>query len=156
MQQSEIRRWWRVTVCVLLAVLSLVAWPYGDHNAVAQRGGVLRIGMTAADIPYTAGQPDQGGEGYRFIGYQMYDALINWDLSQGDRLPDLVRSGRVVEVSKEDNTKWIFHLRRGVKLTTAASSTLTRSSGIWSACATKTRRSLIPNRPPSSIFAFPC
>ena len=49
---------------------------------------MLRIGMTAADIPYTPGQPDQGGEGYRFIGYQMYDALINWDLSQGDRLPE--------------------------------------------------------------------
>ena len=117
MQQSEIRRWWRVTVCVLLAVLSLVAWPYGDHNVAAQqRGGVLRIGMTAADIPYTAGQPDQGGEGYRFIGYQMYDALINWDLSQGDRLPDLVPGlAESWEVSKEDNTKWIFHLRRGVK-----------------------------------------
>jgi ABC-type transport system substrate-binding protein len=117
MQQSGIRHWWRVTTCVLLAVLSLVAWPYGRHHAAAQnRGGVLRIGMTAADIPYTAGQPDQGGEGYRFIGYQMYDALINWDLSQGDRLPDLVPGlAESWEVSKEDNTKWIFHLRRGVK-----------------------------------------
>ena len=47
------------------------------------RGGVLRIGMTASDIPNTAGQPDQGGEGLRFIGYQMYDALINWDLTPG-------------------------------------------------------------------------
>ena len=37
-----------------------------------------------------AGQPDQGGEGYRVIGYQIYDALINGDLTQGDRLPDLV------------------------------------------------------------------
>jgi ABC-type transport system substrate-binding protein len=117
MQHSAIRHWWRVKICVLLAVLSLVAWPYGDYNVAAQqRGGVLRIGMTAADIPYTAGQPDQGGEGYRFIGYQMYDALINWDLSQGDRLPDLVPGlAESWEVSKEDNTKWIFHLRRGVK-----------------------------------------
>ena len=72
--------------------------------------------MTAADIPYTPGQPDQGGEGYRFIGYQMYDALINWDLSQGERLPDLVPGlAESWEVSKADNTKWIFHLRRGVK-----------------------------------------
>jgi peptide/nickel transport system substrate-binding protein len=102
---------------VLLAVLVLLAalsWP---PAAEAQaRGGVLRIGMTAADIPYTPGQPDQGGEGYRFIGYQMYDALINWDLSQGDRLPELVPGlAESWEVSKEDNTKWIFHLRRGVK-----------------------------------------
>jgi hypothetical protein len=43
------------------------AWAQGQ-------GGVLRIGMTASDIPYTAGQPDQGGEGFRFIGYQLYDA----------------------------------------------------------------------------------
>jgi len=46
------------------------------------RGGVLRIGMTAADIPYTGGQPDQGFEGLRFIGFQLYDALVRWDLSQ--------------------------------------------------------------------------
>lgn len=102
---------------VLLAVLVLLAALSWLAVAEAQaRGGVLRIGMTAADIPYTPGQPDQGGEGYRFIGYQMYDALINWDLSQGDRLPDLVPGlAESWEVSKEDNTKWIFHLRRGVK-----------------------------------------
>jgi hypothetical protein len=29
------------------------------------RGGTLRVGMTAADIAYTAGQPDQGFEGFR-------------------------------------------------------------------------------------------
>jgi len=76
---------------------------------------VLRIGMTAADIPYTSGQPDQGGEGYRFVGYQLYDALINWDLTQGDRLPQLVPGlAESWEVSQEENTKWIFHLRRGV------------------------------------------
>jgi len=36
---------------------------------------VLRIGMTAADIPRTLGQPDQGFEGNRFTGLTMYDAL---------------------------------------------------------------------------------
>ncbi len=30
--------------------------------------GTLRIGMTASDIPLTTGQPDQGGEGQRFMG----------------------------------------------------------------------------------------
>ena len=97
-----------------LTVMSALLW---TPIATAQgRGGVLRIGMTASDIPYTAGQPDQGGEGYRFIGYQMYDALINWDLTQGERLPDLVPGlAEHWEVSPEDNTKWIFSLRRGVK-----------------------------------------
>ena len=36
---------------------------------------MLRIGMTAADIPRTLGQPDQGFEGNRFTGLTMYDAL---------------------------------------------------------------------------------
>ena len=44
--------------------------------------GTLRIGMTAADIPQTTGQPDQGFEGYRFAGYTLYDGLVNWDLSK--------------------------------------------------------------------------
>jgi peptide/nickel transport system substrate-binding protein len=101
----------------ILGVLLLMGALFWLPVAAAQgRGGVLRIGMTASDIPYTAGQPDQGGEGYRFIGYQMYDALINWDLTQGDRLPDLVPGlAERWEVSKEDNTKWVFYLRRGVK-----------------------------------------
>src|SRR5438034_11600313 len=45
---------------------------------------VLRIGMTAADIPRTLGQPDQRFEGNRFTGLTMYDALTMWDLSSAD------------------------------------------------------------------------
>jgi ABC-type transport system substrate-binding protein len=103
----------RLIIGVLMLIGALL-WP--PVTAAQGRGGVLRIGMTASDIPYTAGQPDQGGEGYRFIGYQIYDALINWDLTQGDRLPDLVPGlAERWEVSKGDNTKWIFYLRTGVK-----------------------------------------
>ena len=73
------------------------------------RGGTLRIGMTAADIPYTGGQPDQGFEGFRFIGYQLYDPLVRWDLSQGEQLPAIVPGlAESWEISKDDNTKWIF------------------------------------------------
>ena len=80
------------------------------------KGGVLRIGMTAADIPYTAGQPAQGFEGFRFIGFQLYDGLVRWDLSQGDTLPALVPGlAESWEISKDDPTKWTFKLRRGVK-----------------------------------------
>ena len=105
------------TTRVILGGLVLLMVLGQHHMAAAQgHGGVLRIGMTAADIPYTPGQPDQGGEGYRFIGYQLYDALINWDLSQGEQLPNLIPGlAESWEVSKADNTKWIFHLRRGVK-----------------------------------------
>ena len=40
---------------------------------------VVRIGMTAADIPRTLGQPDQGFEGNRFTGLTMYEGLTAWD-----------------------------------------------------------------------------
>jgi peptide/nickel transport system substrate-binding protein len=100
---------------IMLGLLSLVL---SCTAAMAQsgRGGTLRIGMTAADIAYTAGQPDQGFEGFRFVGYPLYDALVRWDLSQGERLPDVVPGlAESWEVDKEDIHKWRFKLRRGVK-----------------------------------------
>src|SRR5215471_9249551 len=113
---SSSTRWTSSAMKLMLLSLLLFAFTWSPAAQAQGRGGVVRIGMTAADIPYTPGQPDQGGEGYRFIGYQMYDALINWDLSQGERLPDLIPGlAESWEVSKEDNSKWIFHLRRGVK-----------------------------------------
>ena len=54
-----------------------------DSPALAQ--SVVRIGMTAADIPRTLGQPDQGFEGNRFTGNTMYEGLTTWDLSSADK-----------------------------------------------------------------------
>jgi len=77
---------------------------------------VLRIAMTAADIPRTLGQPDQGFEGNRFTGIPMYDALTHWDLSKADAasvlIPGLATSW---SVNAQDKTKWTFKLRSGVK-----------------------------------------
>ena len=39
--------------------------------STASAQSVVRIGMTAADIPKTVGQPDQGFEGNRFTGNTM-------------------------------------------------------------------------------------
>ncbi len=77
---------------------------------------LLRIGMTAADIPRTHGQPDQGFEGNRFTGIPMYDALTHWDLSSFDK-PSVLIPGLATEwkVSDADKTKWVFKLRPGVK-----------------------------------------
>jgi hypothetical protein len=76
---------------------------------------VLRIGMTAADIPRTLGQPDQGFEGNRFTGVTMYDALTGWDLSSAEKasvvIPGLATEWKVDEA---DKTKWTFKLRPGV------------------------------------------
>src|SRR4051812_26614000 len=77
---------------------------------------VVRIGMTAADIPRTLGQPDQGFEGNRFTGNTMYEGLTTWDLSSADKA-SVVIPGLASEwaVDANDKTKWIFKLRSGVK-----------------------------------------
>ena len=62
-----------------VGLTAALAAPFAAH---AQ--GTLRVGMTASDIPLTTGQTDQGGEGMRFIGYTLYDALINWDLTSAE------------------------------------------------------------------------
>jgi ABC-type transport system substrate-binding protein len=95
---------------VLLALGTAAAWP-----RAAGAETVLRIGMTAADIPRTSGQPDQGFEGNRFTGLTMYDALTAWDLSSADK-PSVVIPGLATEwkVDDADKTKWVFKLRSGV------------------------------------------
>ena len=94
----------------LLAALLLAAGP------VAAQEKVLRIAMTAADIPRTLGQPDQGFEGNRFTGIPMYDALTQWDLSKADAPSVLIPGlGLSWQTDAKDKTKWIFKLRSGVK-----------------------------------------
>jgi peptide/nickel transport system substrate-binding protein len=98
-----------VTMTAIFLSLLVVA-----GGASAQ--GTLRIGMTASDVPYTGGQTDNGFEGFRFVGYQVYEPLIAWDLTRGDRLPPLVPGlAESWEVRKDQPTKWVFKLRRDVK-----------------------------------------
>ncbi|WNV11972.1 ABC transporter substrate-binding protein [Tardiphaga sp. 709] len=82
---------------------------------VARAETVLRIGMTAADIPRTLGQPDQGFEGNRFTGNTMYDGLTGWDLSSATKasvvIPALATEWAVDDADKK---KWTFKLRPGV------------------------------------------
>lgn len=77
---------------------------------------VIRIGMTATDIPWTHGQPNQGYEGNRFTGIPIYDGLVHWDLSSETRattvIPGLASSWSIDETDKR---KWVFKLRQGVK-----------------------------------------
>ena len=96
------------------AVLMLSAVSGLPRGARAET--VLRIGMTAADIPRTLGQPDQGYEGNRFTGVTLYDSLTLWDLSSADKA-SVVIPGLATEwhVDKADHTKWSFKLRPSVK-----------------------------------------
>ena len=77
---------------------------------------VLRVAMTAGDIPDWTGPPDQGFEGYRFVGWSLYDALINWDLSRSDVEASLT-PGLAVKwgIDPGNDRRWIFELRKGVK-----------------------------------------
>jgi len=79
--------------------------------------GALTVGMTAGDLPVTTGNPDQGFEGYRFVGYNLYDSLVLWDLSgAGDKAAE-IGPGLATEwhVDEGDSKRWIFTLRQGVK-----------------------------------------
>lgn len=78
--------------------------------------GVLRVGMTVSAVPNSNGIPDQGGEGARFMNVTMYDQLVAWDLSRGDKpaglTPCLATSWAVAPGNPK---RWNFQLREGVK-----------------------------------------
>ena len=97
----------------LLAGLLLAA---SAGNAARADGGTLIVGMTAGDLPITTGNPDQGFEGYRFVGYNLYDSLVLWDLSSASKASDLVPGlATSWEIDPTDHKRWLFHLRQGVK-----------------------------------------
>ncbi|MCR4267599.1 ABC transporter substrate-binding protein [Nitratireductor sp. ZSWI3] len=104
---------WKFLRGAALAALPAAAIAAAPVDAFA--AGTLRIGMTASDIPLTTGQTDQGGEGMRFMGYTLYDALVNWDLGSAEK-PSVLTPGLAVEwgVDEADKTKWTFKLREGV------------------------------------------
>src|ERR1700677_257309 len=86
-------------------------------TAVPAQAGekILRVAMTAADIPLPTGQPSQGSEGIRFMGITAYDALVNWDLSRPD-VAATIRPGLAESwaVDPAQTTRWTFHLRNNV------------------------------------------
>jgi ABC-type transport system substrate-binding protein len=94
-----------------LAMTSALAW-----LSPASADSMLRIAMTASDIPTTTGMPNNGFEGMRFLGFPVFEGLVLWDLSRADRLATL-RPGLAerYEQMPDDKKTWVFHLRPGVK-----------------------------------------
>lgn len=103
------RRLGGLAACLALALTAATSLP-------ALAAGTLRIAMTAADIPLPNGQTDQGAEGMRFMGYQVFEPLIAYDLSSADKPVTLI-PGLATEwaVDPAEPTKWTFKLRPGVK-----------------------------------------
>jgi ABC-type transport system substrate-binding protein len=76
---------------------------------------VLRIAMTASDVPTTTGMPNNGYEGMRFLGYPVFEALIAWDLADASKPAGLKPAlAERWEQDAQDPKKWRFFLRRGV------------------------------------------
>jgi peptide/nickel transport system substrate-binding protein len=101
---------------IRLIAVSVIFGAAAGVSAPTMAESVVRIAMTAADIPRTLGQPDQGFEGNRFTGNTIYDGMTGWDLSSPDK-PSVVIPLLATEwsVDPADKTKWQFKLRSGVK-----------------------------------------
>lgn len=86
----------------------------GQSSQKAQQ--VLRIAITAADLPTVTGIPNNGAEGYRFLGFPVYDSLINWDFTRthetADISPGLAKDWRV---DPANPLRWLFTLRQGAR-----------------------------------------
>jgi peptide/nickel transport system substrate-binding protein len=89
----------------------------GVSSAAKESGGTLVIGMTATNIPGTDSgmAQSEGGEGLRFVGLQMYDGLMRFDLTQGTHAPE-VKPGLAKSYTVDKAaTHWTFKMRPGVK-----------------------------------------
>src|ERR1700741_3768228 len=64
-------------------------------------GQTLRIAMTASDIPTTTGIPNNGGEGFRFLGFPAFDGLIDLGFTRPHQIagltPGLAASWKIDE-----------------------------------------------------------
>ncbi|WFS03097.1 ABC transporter substrate-binding protein [Rhizobium tumorigenes] len=98
------------------AFAAFAAMAAAGFTAPASAETVLRVAMTAADIPDYTGAPDQGYEGYRFAGYTLYDALALWDLSSSDKAAD-IKPGLATSwtIDPANSKRWIYKLRQGVQ-----------------------------------------
>ena len=81
--------------------------------ALPANASTLRIAMTAADIPLTLGQPDQGYEGNRFTGIPLYDALVEWDCRKVKSPAVWCRAGDRVAHRSAEHQPLDFHLASG-------------------------------------------
>ena len=85
------------------------------HHGLRAAPKTLRIAMTASDVPTTAGMPNNGFEGMRFLGFPVFEPLVDWDLTRADqagRYPP--GPGGELGQDAADPARWRFTLRQGV------------------------------------------
>jgi peptide/nickel transport system substrate-binding protein len=110
-------RWpWAASVLVVAATVAIALAHHARSTPAPAPRSVLRIAMTASDLPTTTGAPTQGLEGLRFAGYPVFEALTMWDLRVTDRPPGVIPWLATDWATDPANrNKWIFHLRHDVK-----------------------------------------
>ena len=112
-------------VIALVAIASgLVSLALRDPNAnrLDQEGARLAALLESARAEARASglavrwEPQRLNEGFRFVGWSIYDSFINWDLTRSDREAPL-RPGLATKwyIDPANNKRWIFELRKGVK-----------------------------------------
>jgi peptide/nickel transport system substrate-binding protein len=99
----------------LVATLSTALGATPAH--AADTGGVLKIAMSAGNVPIPDTYCDQGAEGTRFVCNNIYDQLVHYNLDQDKTLPtphpDLATHWTV----SPNHLTWTFYLRHGVSFT---------------------------------------
>ena len=86
-------------------------------QADAQQKDTLRVGINIAELPTATGQPTQGGTGFRWMGWTIFDSLVYWNnINQDQTMPEEGPSlAEEYFVRPEDKSKWVFKLRKDVK-----------------------------------------
>jgi peptide/nickel transport system substrate-binding protein len=76
---------------------------------------MLRVGMTAADLPTVTGIPNNGGEGSNFLGYPVYDGVVNWDFQHTNEVADVTPGlFSAWKIDPADHLSCLFTVRPGV------------------------------------------
>jgi peptide/nickel transport system substrate-binding protein len=78
------RYWFAGRALRMVAASVSAAVVVAAFSTAAMAQGTLRVAITASDVPLPNGQTDQGAEGMRFLGYQVFEALVAYDLSSAD------------------------------------------------------------------------
>jgi peptide/nickel transport system substrate-binding protein len=113
MSQGRLSRIWRGA---LLFGLLLAAAGIAVPSLAQTKKGVLRVGISIAELPTFTGQPTQGGTGFRWAGWTVFDSLVYWNIDQDKTIPtEVPYLAEEYAVRPDNNAKWVFKLRHNVK-----------------------------------------
>ena len=122
-------------------ILAVAALAWGAATPASAQQKVLRIAMTAADVPTTTGMPNNGFDGMRFLGFPVLEGAVPVG-------PLARRPARRAPGSPNDGTKRQTTRRpgsstcaRASRSKTARPSTRTRWSETWTASSRPAARS---------------